>query len=161
MFRQFFANEEGGRALLRNVDLNTASQVVFDYHVFVNSLSPNLSSFEDVMRENAETALSCMGLALCSMRNSNTMHATTADILTLRSRPIEPRFVNFRPLTMLSRLKADLIGKFVSVRGNVVKVQGVRPLVKRMDFECARCGQIISKDLVCAFSKRRRKKLTT
>ena len=30
----------------------------------------------------------------------------------------------------------------MSIRGTVVRVSGVRPLVRQMDFECARCGEI-------------------
>ncbi|KAH9257592.1 hypothetical protein BASA81_004041 [Batrachochytrium salamandrivorans] len=138
LFRRFFLQDEKGRLLLRNVELNRASEVVFDYVEFVASLSPELSAFEEVMKASAEIMISCLGLALCSLRTIQEEEERGGG--RARSRPIAPRFVNFRPFTLLTRLKADLIGKFVSVRGNVVKVQGVKPLVKRMDFECAKCG---------------------
>ena len=41
-------------------------------------------------------------------------------------------------------LKSQIIGRFITVRGTVVRVSGVRPIVRRMDFECARCGDIAS-----------------
>ncbi|XP_042475384.1 probable DNA helicase MCM8 [Macadamia integrifolia] len=60
----------------------------------------------------------------------------------------------------LKNLKAAYIGKLVSVRGTIVKVSTVRPLVVEMDFTCAKCGTEImrlfpdgkfSPPSVCAF----------
>lgn len=59
-----------------------------------------------------------------------------------RSRSIIAHLVGHRPFTPIRSLKSQLIGNFVSIRGTVVRVSGVRPLVRRMDFECARCGDI-------------------
>jgi DNA helicase MCM8 len=44
------------------------------------------------------------------------------------------------PLTPLRELRAGLVGKLVSVRGSVVRVSGVRPMVLRMAFACTGCG---------------------
>jgi DNA helicase MCM8 len=44
------------------------------------------------------------------------------------------------PLTPLCALKSATVGKFVSVRGNVVRVSAVRPLVRRMAFMCGKCN---------------------
>lgn len=149
LLRKFFLFHENGKCLLRNTNLNLVSQVTFDYSVFVQNLSPDLEAFEQVLRANGEVMVACLGLALCSLRDPN--EASSNDSFHPRSRPITPRFVNLRPLTPLTSMKADLIGRFVSIRGNVVRVQGVRPLVKRMEFECLKCGCLISKDMVGGF----------
>jgi len=145
LFRRFFASDPRGKALVKDFDLNRTVQVTFDYASFVLNLSEDLRAFEEVLRDNASTTISCLGLALCSLRSSTLVRSN--DVLAPRLRPITPRFINFRPLLPLVQLKADMIGKFISVRGTVVRVCGVRPLVRRMDFECTKCGQIISKDM--------------
>lgn len=33
-------------------------------------------------------------------------------------------------------------GRLVSLRGTVVRVSGIRPLILQMDFACARCGAV-------------------
>ena len=38
-------------------------------------------------------------------------------------------------------------GKFVSVRGTVVRVGNIKPLVKRLAFQCATCGTEQVRDL--------------
>lgn len=45
----------------------------------------------------------------------------------------------------ISILFAD---NYVSVRGTVVRVSSVRPLIRQLDFECARCGEIKTVELV-------------
>ncbi|KAJ0983920.1 hypothetical protein J5N97_002276 [Dioscorea zingiberensis] len=45
----------------------------------------------------------------------------------------------------LKNLKAAYIGRLVSVRGTVVKVSTVKPLVMQMNFTCAKCGAIITR----------------
>lgn len=50
------------------------------------------------------------------------------------------RIFSVSPLTPIRSLKAHCIGKLVSVRGNVVRVSPVRPLVQEMAFSCLKCG---------------------
>ncbi|XP_058110155.1 probable DNA helicase MCM8 isoform X2 [Magnolia sinica] len=45
----------------------------------------------------------------------------------------------------LKNLKASYIGRLVSVRGTVVKVSTVRPLVVQMNFACGKCGAVITR----------------
>jgi DNA helicase MCM8 len=44
-----------------------------------------------------------------------------------------------RPVTQLKTIKSNAIGKYVSIRGTVVRVGNVKPLVTQMKFQCARC----------------------
>ncbi|XP_010253506.1 PREDICTED: probable DNA helicase MCM8 isoform X2 [Nelumbo nucifera] len=59
--------------------------------------------------------------------------------------------INIRPhnypesMIALKNLKAAYIGKLVSVRGTVIKVSMVRPLVVQMNFTCAKCGADITR----------------
>ena len=49
------------------------------------------------------------------------------------------RVMNYRTLAIRD-LKSNYIGKFVSVKGNVVRVGPVRPLIVRATFVCQQCG---------------------
>ncbi len=46
---------------------------------------------------------------------------------------------NFRPITAMRHLKANLIGKLVSIQGTVVRVSTIKPFLTQMDFQCAKC----------------------
>lgn len=48
--------------------------------------------------------------------------------------------INFQPLVPLKYLKSNYVGKFIAVRGTVVRVSIVKPMVKSMVFECIKCG---------------------
>lgn len=53
------------------------------------------------------------------------------------------RLQNYEPITSLKILKANYIGKFISVKGTIVRVGHVKPLVTRMGFKCSRCATSI------------------
>lgn len=52
---------------------------------------------------------------------------------------VHARFLGFDPVMPMRDLKSHNIGRFVSLRGNVVRVSNMRPLVATLEFECARC----------------------
>jgi DNA helicase MCM8 len=58
---------------------------------------------------------------------------------------INVRLQNVTPLTPLKELKSNLVEKFIGVKGNVVRVTSVRPLVVALTFECRKCGARIPK----------------
>ena len=49
----------------------------------------------------------------------------------------------WRWLTPLSGCVVPASGKFVSIRGNVIRVSSVRPLVIKMNFTCAKCTEVL------------------
>ena len=57
----------------------------------------------------------------------------------LRSRRLYIRVYDMAPLTPIRSLKADKIGRLVSVRGSVIRVAPLRPFVTTMSFICPRC----------------------
>lgn len=46
---------------------------------------------------------------------------------------------NLEPLTALRDLKSTVVNKFVALRGTVVRVSNIRPIVTVAEFECAKC----------------------
>lgn len=55
---------------------------------------------------------------------------------------IHCRVTNYDTVTPLKHLKANCYGKFVSVKGTVVRVSNIKPLCTRMAFECTNCATI-------------------
>lgn len=50
------------------------------------------------------------------------------------------RIYNYEPLTTLKMLRANLYGKFVAIRGTVVRVSNIKPFCSKMAFVCNMCG---------------------
>lgn len=50
------------------------------------------------------------------------------------------RIYNYEPLTTLKMLRANLYGKFVAIRGTVVRVSNIKPLCSKIAFICNSCG---------------------
>ncbi|EOD12857.1 hypothetical protein EMIHUDRAFT_452085 [Emiliania huxleyi CCMP1516] len=58
----------------------------------------------------------------------------------LRAKRLRIRAQGLAPPTSIRSLKADKIGALVCVRGSVIRVSPLRPLVTAMSFHCPRCG---------------------
>ncbi|EDO27446.1 predicted protein, partial [Nematostella vectensis] len=54
---------------------------------------------------------------------------------------IQARVINYDKITPLMNLKASCFGKFVAIRGTVVRVSNVKPMVTKMAFTCNLCGE--------------------
>lgn len=54
------------------------------------------------------------------------------------------RIYNYEPVTPLKLLRANLYGKFVAIRGTVVRVSNIKPLCTKMAFVCNLCGDVQS-----------------
>jgi DNA helicase MCM8 len=47
--------------------------------------------------------------------------------------------LNFDNFVSLRKLKANNIGKFISIKGTVIKVGSIKPIVTDMVFKCTKC----------------------
>lgn len=113
------------------VDLTRQSVVNFNYED-LRAHCP-YADFAGALRDEPEELLQCLGMSLCALRARLLPPSAPAIKVT-------PRILNVTPITQLRELKSNFVGKFVSVRGNVVRVSAVRPLVLRMAFQCAKCS---------------------
>ncbi|RCV17352.1 hypothetical protein SETIT_3G213500v2 [Setaria italica] len=84
---------------------------------------------KDELEESPKEVLLCMGaaahLALCSGKINK----------------VNIRLYNTGATIALKKLKAAFIKKLVTVRGTVVKVSTVKPLVLELEFRCMKCGK--------------------
>ncbi|KAI3474682.1 hypothetical protein Pfo_029867 [Paulownia fortunei] len=81
------------------------------------------------------------------------MSAAVHKVFFMKDDPMEDcakiniRLHNYQEsMIALKNLKAAYIDRLVSVRGTVIKVSTVRPLVIQMSFSCAKCGTTITCD---------------
>ncbi|KAL4031889.1 hypothetical protein IC575_010183 [Cucumis melo] len=96
--------------------------------------------FYIMLEENPKVALKCMSAAIHQVMRTKWVHnlEDVAKILV--------RLHNYsESMLALKNLKAAYIDKLVSVRGTVVKVSTVKPLVVQMSFDCAKCKSHITR----------------
>ena len=63
-----------------------------------------------------------------------------AKLLPMPDRRVGVRFANYEPVTPMKYLKSQCIGKFVSVKGTVIRVSTIKPVLVEMKFLCTKCG---------------------
>lgn len=96
--------------------------------------------FYIMLEENPKVALRCMSAAIHQVMRTKWAN-NLEDV-----RKILVRLHNYsESMLVLKNLKAAYIDKLVSVRGTVVKVSTVKPLVVQMSFDCAKCKSNITR----------------
>uniref|UniRef100_A0A6I8SDY5 DNA helicase MCM8 n=1 Tax=Xenopus tropicalis TaxID=8364 RepID=A0A6I8SDY5_XENTR len=106
------------------------------------------------LKEMPEKILECMGLAIhqvltkdlerhaAELQEQEGLRTEEAPIVNVPF--IHARVFNYDPLTPLKNLRASLYGKYVALRGTVVRVSNIKPLCVKMAFSCNMCGDIQS-----------------
>lgn len=92
------------------------------------------------LQESPKEALLCMGaaahLVMCSRKVIQLDHIKKINI----------RLYNYtEKINSLKELKAAYIKKIVTVRGTVIKVSTVKPLVRQLNFRCMKCATEITR----------------
>ncbi|XP_035865471.1 DNA helicase MCM8 isoform X3 [Phyllostomus discolor] len=117
----------------------------------IAKLIPNIGN---ELRDAPEKTLACMGLAIHQVltkdleRHAAELQAQeglSKDGETMVNVPhIHARVYNYEPLTQLKNVRANYYGKYVALRGTVVRVSNIKPLCTKMAFLCAACGEVQS-----------------
>ncbi|XP_007950670.1 DNA helicase MCM8 [Orycteropus afer afer] len=120
----------------------------------ITNLIPNIAN---ELRDTPEKTLACMGLAIHQIltkdleRHAAELQAQeglSSDGETMVNVPhIHARVYNYEPLTHLKSVRANYYGKYIALRGTVVRVSNIKPLCTKMAFLCAACGEIQSLSL--------------
>ncbi|XP_062427433.1 DNA helicase MCM8 isoform X3 [Rhea pennata] len=110
---------------------------------------PNIST---ELRDMPQKILQCMGLAIHQVLTKDLeRHAAELQVeegLTLDGEPIinvphiNARVYNYDPLTQLKNVRANCYGKYIALRGTVVRVSNIKPLCTKLAFVCATCGDV-------------------
>ncbi|XP_060253592.1 DNA helicase MCM8 isoform X4 [Ovis aries] len=117
----------------------------------ITKLIPNIAN---ELRDTPEKTLACMGLAIHQVLTKDLeRHAAELQAQEGLSRNgetvvnvphIHARVYNYEPLTQLKNVRANYYGKYIALRGTVVRVSNTKPLCTKMAFLCAACGEIQS-----------------
>ncbi|CAL4901187.1 unnamed protein product [Urochloa decumbens] len=94
---------------------------------------------EAKLKESPKDALLCMGAA------AHLVVCLDKGLKLDNIYKINIRLYNIGATTSLKKLKAAFIKKLITVRGTVVKVSTVKPLVLQLKFQCMKCGTKINR----------------
>ncbi|KAL8527636.1 hypothetical protein ACS0TY_005476 [Phlomoides rotata] len=100
----------------------------------------DVEEFYVALEENPKDTLLCMSAAMHKVFFAKKDFTEDCAKITVRLHNYQESMI------ALKNLKAAYIDRLVSVRGTVVKVSTVRPLVMQLSFSCAKCGTTITCD---------------
>ncbi|KAM6164744.1 DNA helicase MCM8 isoform 3-T3 [Rhynchocyon petersi] len=120
----------------------------------ITNLIPSIATD---LRDSPEKTLACMGLAIHQVLTKD-LERHAAELQAQEGLPrdgdtmvnvphIHARVYNYEPLTQLKNVRANYYGKYVALRGTVVRVSNIKPLCTKMAFLCATCGEVQSLSL--------------
>nr|GMD67635.1 probable DNA helicase MCM8 isoform X1 [Ipomoea batatas] len=102
----------------------------------------DIESFYLTLDDRPKEALLCLSAALHKVMFMKWGNEKFDDFCS----KINIRLHNYPLVIALKNLKAAYIDRLVSVRGTVIKVSTVKPLVIEMSFACTKCGTNITRD---------------
>lgn len=143
--KHFFLTEEGQRVLTA-VPCNSFA-LPLDYQQLSHRSSASvLRGIAAAIEQSPEDSLASVGLAACraveELASRNVASFSGWQELSIsRENRLWPRIYNFTPLTPVKMLRGTSVGKFVTIKGTVVRVSNIRQQLVSMYFECVRCGE--------------------
>uniref|UniRef100_UPI00398E7D0C DNA helicase MCM8 n=1 Tax=Pristiophorus japonicus TaxID=55135 RepID=UPI00398E7D0C len=150
-FEKFFTNHID---LYDKDEIERKGSILVDFKELVNNeeLTARMPNLATELRDMPEKLLDCLGLAVHQVitRDLERQAAQLEQGLPNEEAPIvnvpfiHARVYNYEPLTSLKYLRANCYGKYVSLRGTVVRVSNVKPFCTRMAFTCNTCGDVQS-----------------
>ncbi|KAL1488055.1 hypothetical protein ABEB36_015424 [Hypothenemus hampei] len=115
-------------------DIEKFRVFTLDYKILTNNEVEAYLNFKQDFSTNPELILNCLNLA---MHQIITEQQPNKEIP-----PIQVRLLNYSPVLQLKDLNAGHLGKFVSIRGTVIKASSVEIVCNHMAFKCLLCENI-------------------
>jgi DNA helicase MCM8 len=138
-FMNLFKNEYPDANSKERVKENGFISIEYQYLAEVfNSEDP--TEFQNLLKNQPEDLLNCLGLALSEVIYGNELNYTIKGIKPWPK--LYVRIQNYEPITSLKNIKANYMNKFVTIKGTVVRISSVTPLATQMSFICASCQAI-------------------
>ncbi|XP_003215325.1 DNA helicase MCM8 [Anolis carolinensis] len=133
-------------------EIERKGSILVDYKELVHDKEV-LESVPDIaaeLRDMPQKILDCMGLAIHQVLSKD-LEKHAAELQKEEGLPIdeEPiinvpyinaRVYNYDPLTQLKNIRANCYGKYIALRGTVVRVSNIKPICTKMAFICSTCG---------------------
>ncbi len=133
---------EVGLELLQSIPEDSYS-FSLNYAVLQGEQSaPILRAVAAKLEDNPDEVLRQIALATSRaadnlVENKSMMEST----LAVPDQRVVPRIFNFSPLTAIRNLRAASVGKFVAIRGTVVRSSNIRQQLASIRFSCFKCGE--------------------
>ncbi|CDF38674.1 DNA replication licensing factor MCM8 [Chondrus crispus] len=142
----FFASPPGHR-LLTSIPCDTFTLPLDFHHLAHRSSPPVLRGIAAAIPDAPDDSLASIGLAACRAVErlagaaNDQRFPGMQDLNISRENRLWPRVYNFAPVTAMKSLRGNSVGKFVTIKGTVVRVSNIRQQLVSMQFECAKCGE--------------------
>jgi DNA helicase MCM8 len=123
--------------LLGGVDWENGESIYFsfrDFRAVIVSACADLCDLDDALREFPDVIVRAASGALTLLRTWRAAAPRCAP------RPLRARFVEVVPLDAFVKLDSLSVNRLVSVRGSVMRVSPVRPILSIAAFVCNTCG---------------------
>jgi DNA helicase MCM8 len=96
--------------------------------------------FTSALTRNPDATVSCIAMSM-HMVLTRLLRHDPERLSRIHGKKLSARLCNYRPVLPLRSIKADTIGTFVAVRGTVVRVTNIKPVISAMRFSCVKCGK--------------------
>lgn len=135
-------------------EIERKGSILVDYKELIQDreLTKSIPNISAELRDMPQKILQCMGLAIHQVLTKDLeRHAAELQVqegLPLDGEPIinvpliHARVYNYEPLTQLKNVRANYYGKYIALRGTVVRVSNIKPLCTNLAFVCATCGDV-------------------
>ncbi|NXV06002.1 MCM8 helicase, partial [Cettia cetti] len=135
-------------------EIERKGSILVDYKELIQDreLTKSIPNLSAELRDMPQKMLQCMGLAIHQVLTKDLeRHAAELQVkegLPLEGEPIinvpliHARVYNYEPLTQLKNVRANCFGKYLALRGTVVRVSNIKPLCTHLAFLCAACGDV-------------------
>ncbi|XP_066495222.1 DNA helicase MCM8 isoform X2 [Tiliqua scincoides] len=137
-------------------EIERKGSILVDYKELTHDeeLVESIPDIANELRDMPQKILDCMGLAIHQVLSKD-LEKHAAELqkqegLSIDEEPIinvphiHARVYNYDPLTQLKNIRANCYGKYVALRGTVVRVGNIKPLCTKMAFICSACGNVQS-----------------
>ncbi|NWU98785.1 MCM8 helicase, partial [Upupa epops] len=137
-------------------EIERKGSILVDYKELIEDreLTKVIPDISVELRDMPQKILQCMGLAIHQVLTKDLeRHAAELQVqegLPLNGEPIinvpliNARVYNYDPLTQLKNVRANCYGKYIALRGTVVRVSNIKPLCTNLAFVCGACGDVQS-----------------
>ncbi|XP_009073390.1 PREDICTED: DNA helicase MCM8 [Acanthisitta chloris] len=135
-------------------EIERKGSILVDYKELIQDreLTKSIPNICTELRDMPQKILHCMGLAIHQVLTKDLeRHAAELQVqegLPLNGDPIinvpliHARVYNYDPLTQLKNVRANCYGKYIALRGTVVRVSNIKPLCTKLAFVCGTCGDV-------------------
>ncbi|GAB1601268.1 DNA helicase MCM8 [Argonauta hians] len=141
VFEQYFAKYE---QLYNLYDIESQRYFCVSYSEMVTDkiITSRFPDFQKELQDSPEKIIKCLGLAMHQLilkKRKEEQDSSEGDTYLAM---IYARVKDCDNVVPLKSIKANYYGKFVSVKGTVVRVGNVKPLCIKMEFECNSCSNL-------------------